>query len=441
MEQISDLLSRSNIEANLEFQNLLNNAATIRGTGKITTKTFPRILDRLKEMVNKSDWKHNSVQLLVPILNIFSFMEEDCGQFNIYPFMANGKLSFIVNQKSTNHKQTVKYIPHMIEPVFMNNLRMHLTDKSFLATFSEAVLQISKIICETPGIAYKDAQRDRVVQFLLAPILHGHTSCHDFVLRALKKLAPEEKLSNLTYFVTEFDKNVDKVSPKQLSKMARFVYKTDAKCFRQILGSLIDKTALIDLDSEATKELTDLINEMHIYDQVYLQNMIECIYKSSSRIQKTERSDFFEPYVNNSLGCVLKNPLWVNEALVGRKLQLYIRLLLHCFADGDKQMLATYKEHASFYAEAGENENAEKMFTKMFTDLIKRSFAEIFYFDNPKALWLEATKMLPGLKGTEKRMDIYSIEDFDDERCYSTIADVITNNILSEMYINKERFY
>ena len=210
-------------------------------------------------MVNKSDWKHNSVQLLVPILNIFSFLEEDCGQFNIYPFMANGKLSFIVNQKSTNHKQTVKYIPHMIEPVFMNNLRMHLTDKSFLATFSEAVLQISKIICETPGIAYKDAQRDRVVQFLLAPILHGHTSCHDFVLRALKKLAPEEKLSNLTYFVTEFDKNVDKVSPKQLSKMARFVYKTDAKCFRQILGSLIDKTALIDLDSEATKELTDLI--------------------------------------------------------------------------------------------------------------------------------------------------------------------------------------
>ena len=388
-------------------------------------------------MVNNPHWRHNAVQLLVPIVNIFSLTAEDPGQFNIYPFMANGKLSFIVNKKATNSRRTAKFIAHMTDPTFTNILRMHLTDESFLAAFSEAVHQLSKTISESPSISYDDSQRDKVIQFLLAPILHGDTCCDDSMLRALKKLAPEEKLSNLTYFVTEFDKNADKVSPKQLGKMARFVYKTDTECFKQIIGALIDKTALIRIESDATKELTDLINDMHIYDEVYLQDMIQCIYKSSSRIKKHEGGyNIFEPYVNSSLGCILKNPSWTTEALVGRKLQLYIRLMLQCFADGDKEMLAAYKEHASFYAD--ENENAEKVFTKMFTDIIQRSFAEIFYFDNPKALWSEATKMLPGLRGTEKRMNNYTIEDYGDN--YYTIADVITNNILSEMYI-KERFY
>ena len=177
-----------------------------------------------------------------------------------------------------------------------------------------------------------------------------------------------------------------------------------------------------------------LINELPMFDHIYLQDMVEFIYKKSSRIYKHEGGfTIFESYVQNALGCVLKNMNWVNQELVGRNLQVYLRLIFCCFADGDKEMLAAYKKHALFYAEEKEDD-----FQKMFTDMVRGYFADMFYFGNPRKPWSEATKMLPKLKGLEKNLNCYAIE----HRYDSTIADVITNNILSEMYsTNKERFY
>ena len=410
----------------------MSNPSNIKQGKKLSGKAVVRVREQLKEMVKNENWSQNAVQLLLPILNVLAYKPEVDNQFGIFPLLSNDKFSFIVTGRSTNNTKMTTLIPHLVDSSFTHMLRANFTNKSFLAAYCESVQHFAKIICNSTVITNKESEIDAVVQFIIAPIIHGGASLDDSLLDALKKLAPEEKLSKLSSFVPEFTKNIDKVSPTQLAKMARFVCKSETQFFKQILASLFDKTHLIRLESEATKELTNLINELHMFDHIYLQDMIQFIYISSSRIFKHQGGyEIFEAYVNNSLGCVLKNPAWADEPLVDRNLQLYLRLLLHCVADGDKEMLAAYKKHALCYAD-----DDEEHFQSMFTEMFGRSFAEIFYFDNPKALWSKTAKMLPELKEVETRLSNYVIEDRTD--CESTIADVITNNILNDMYITKE---
>ena len=427
------MLSRSNVEANLEFQNLLDHSSELY-TKKITKQAVARITDRLKEMAKHENWSQNAIQLILPYLNLMAYKPDTDSQFDIYPITSNGKLSFIVGVKATNYNEMSKLIPHLIDSPFTHIIRSNLADKFFLEVYSESVQQLSKIICKSTSTKSKVTEGDSTVQFLIAPVLYGRASVDDSLLHALKKFAPERKIGKLTSFVPEFEKNIDNVPPKQLAKIARFVYRAEPELFSQILGSLFAKNDIIRLEYEVTIELMALINELPMFDQIYLQDMIQFIYKTSKRIFKHEGGfPIFESYVQNALGCVLKDMDWVNKALVGRNLQVYLRLIFCCFANGDKDMLAAYKKHALFYAEEKEDE-----FQKMFTDMVKRYFADVFYFENPQKTWSEATKMLPQLKGLEKNLNCYAIE----HRFDSTIADVITNNILSDMYItNKERSY
>ena len=256
LEQISSILSRSNVEANLEFQNLLDHSRELY-TKKITTSAVARITKRLKEMAKLENWSQNAVQLILPYLNLIVYKSETDHQFDIYPITSNGKSSFIVGVKGTNYSQMSQLIPHLVDSPLAHTLRANLTDKPFLKVYSESVQQLSKIICKSTSITSKVTERDSTVQFLMAPVLHGGASLDDSLLQALKRFAPEGKLGKLTSFVPEFCNNIDNVPPKQLAKLARFVYRAEPELFKKILGSLFAKAGFhIDDFSSASDWLT-----------------------------------------------------------------------------------------------------------------------------------------------------------------------------------------
>lgn len=84
MEQISSILNRSNVEANLEFQNLLDHSSELY-TKKLSTTAIARITDRLKEMAKHENWSRNAIQLILPYLNLIAYKPETDHQFDIYP--------------------------------------------------------------------------------------------------------------------------------------------------------------------------------------------------------------------------------------------------------------------------------------------------------------------------------------------------------------------
>ena len=208
-------------------------------------------------MAKLENWSQNAVQLILPYLNLIVYKSETDHQFDIYPITSNGKSSFIVGVKGTNYSQMSQLIPHLVDSPLAHSLRANLTDKPFLKVYSESVQQLSKIICKSTSITSKVTERDSTVQFLMAPVLHGGASLDDSLLHALKRFAPEGKLGKLTSFVPEFCNNIDNVPPKQLAKLARFVYRAEPELFKKILGSLFAKAGFhIDDFSSASDWLT-----------------------------------------------------------------------------------------------------------------------------------------------------------------------------------------
>ena len=198
---------------------------------------------------------------------------------------------------------------------------------------------------------------------------------------------------------------------------------------------MINTPDLVNEKSEAAKELKKLNEDLNLLNLIFIQDVVQSISSSAIKIYnaeiKKERNskkslDMMDQYIQNTLGCILED-WWDQQEFSGRNQKTYIRILLCSFADGEKHTIDVFKRHAEDMCE--ENVN----FMERFQYDFEVHFADIFYFDNPKALWSEIKNMLPRL-GLPIHMCL--IEGGND--CRSTVADVLTDIIINDMYHKTE---